>query len=169
MILDGEWIIEFEHGMGAPGRISITGLKSWTKHSDPAVRLFSGTGRYRKTFMLPDGWRRDDQRVILDLGKLWTIGEAWLNGKSLGILWTAPFRVDCTDALRDGPNDLIVEVTNTWHNRLVGDAILPVEKRITRTNVKTSGGQPWVKLEPIDSGLMGPVQLVVRKQVRLDP
>jgi hypothetical protein len=169
MILDGEWIIEFEHGMGAPGRISITGLKSWTKHSDPAVRFFSGTGRYRKTFMLPDGWRRDDQRVILDLGKLWTIGEAWLNGKSLGILWTAPFRVDCTDALRDGPNDLIVEVTNTWHNRLVGDAILPVEKRITRTNVETSGGQPWAKLEPIDSGLMGPVQLVVRKQVRLDP
>jgi hypothetical protein len=57
-------------------------------------------------------------------------------------------------------NELVVEVTNTWYNRLVGDAVLPPEKRITRTNVTTSGGQPWAKLEPLDSGLMGPVRLV---------
>jgi hypothetical protein len=166
--LDGEWAIEFQHGMGAPDRIAIAALRSWTKHPDSAVRFFSGTGRYRKAFRLPDGWR-DSQRVYLDLGKLWTIGEAWLNGKSLGVLWTAPFRADCTDALRDGANELIVEVTNTWYNRLIGDAALPAEKRITRTNVQTSGGQRWAKLEPVESGLMGPVQLIARKAVQIDP
>ena len=29
----------------------------------------------------------------------------------------------------------VVAVTNTWYNRLVGDAALPVDQRITRTNV----------------------------------
>jgi hypothetical protein len=77
--------------------------------------------------------------------------------------------MDCTDALRGGENELIVEVTNTWFNRLVGDAALPPEKRSTRTNVQTSGGQPWVKLEPVDSGLMGPVQLIARKVVQIEP
>ena len=167
--LDGEWIIEFEHGTGAPDHITVAELRSWTKHPDSSVRFFSGTGRYRKTFTLPDGWGRESQRVHLDLGRLWTIGEAWLNGKSLGVLWTPPFRVDCTDALRDGLNELIVEVTNTWYNRLVGDAALPAEKRITRTNVQTSGGQPWAKLEPVESGLMGPVQLIARGERQIDP
>jgi hypothetical protein len=77
--------------------------------------------------------------------------------------------VDCTDALRDGLNELIVEVTNTWYNRLVGDAALPAEKRITRTNVQTSGGQPWAKLEPVESGLMGPVRLIARGERQIDP
>jgi hypothetical protein len=142
---------------------------SWTRHPDPSVRFFSGTGRYRKTFTVPDGWRRENQRADLDLGKLWTIGEVWLNGKSLGIVWTPPFRVDCTDALRDGVNELIVEVTNTWFNRLVGDAALPPEKRGTRTNVQTSGGQPWAKLEPLESGLLGPIRLIARKVVQIEP
>ena len=158
--LDGEWVVEFQQGLGAPERIRIAALKSWTQHPAPAVRFFSGTARYRKAFSIPDGWRRTHQRVRLDLGRLWTIGEAWLNGKSLGILWTAPFRVDCTEALRDGSNELVVEVTNTWYNRLIGDSRLPPEKRITRTNVQTSGGRPWADLEPVESGLMGPVQLI---------
>ena len=104
------------------------------------------------------------QRVILDLGNLWTIGEVWLNGKPLGVLWTAPFQTDCTDALRDGSNELTVEITNTWYNRLVGDATLPADKRLTRTNIPTSGGQPWARLEPLDSGLFGPVRLVAVAQ-----
>jgi hypothetical protein len=165
--LDGEWTIEFEPGLGAPERIVIPGLESWTRNANPAVRFFSGTARYRKTFTLPKGWLGKGRRVDLDLGYLWTIGEAWVNGKPLGILWTAPFRVDCTEALRDGANELVVEVTNTWYNRLVGDAILPAEKRMTRTNITTSGGQPWGKLRPVDSGLLGPVRLIPLSEERI--
>lgn len=61
----------------------------------------------------------------------------------------------------------VVAVTNTWYNRLVGDAALPVDRRITRTEVPTSSGRRWADLKPIDSGLMGPVRLVARQQVRL--
>jgi hypothetical protein len=43
---------------------------------------------------------------------------------------------------------------------LIGDALLPWEERTTRTNVTTSGGRPWGKLEPLESGLFGPVRVV---------
>jgi hypothetical protein len=165
--LDGEWNLEFEKGRGAPERLripSLTSHGSWIRQSDPAVKFFSGTARYRKTFTLPPEWNAGGHRVYLDFGALWTIGEAWLNGKPLGVLWTAPFQADCTSALQNGSNELIVEITNTWYNRLVGDAALPADKRITHTNVGTSGGKPWANLEPLDSGLFGPVRLVAVAQ-----
>jgi hypothetical protein len=157
--LEGPWTVDFEPDRGAPASISFPELTSWTKHTDPGVHYFSGTAKYRKALTVPAGWRTSGARVQLDLGKLWNIGEVWLNGKSLGILWTAPFTIDCTTALRDGENQLTVEVTNTWFNRLIGDA-KKVGKSITRTNVSVSGGKPWASLEPLDSGLFGPVRLV---------
>lgn len=162
--LDGAWSVEFEEGRGGPKRINNFSLGSWTRQADPALRFFSGTAHYRKTFTLPTGWKKSGQRVALDLGNLWTIGEAWLNGSSLGVLWTQPFRVDCTEALREGANELTVAVTNTWFNRLVGDAALPAAERTTRTNIVASGGQPWAKLAPLDSGLFGPVRLIAVAQ-----
>jgi hypothetical protein len=164
LTLEGEWSVQFESGRGAPEDLMLPGLDSWTEHSDPGVRFFSGTARYQKAFTVPPGWKSSGQRAYLDLGRLWTIGEAWLNGKPLGILWTAPFEVDCTEALREGPNELVVEIVNTWHNRLVGDAKLLPEKRITRTNVPASGGKPWAQLEPLESGLFGPVRVVAVAQ-----
>jgi hypothetical protein len=189
--LDGEWSVGFESGRGAPGSVSLPTLTSWTRHSDPGIRFFSGTARYQKTFTVPAGWNadseddrvasafrrkfRDDRvasafrrkfRASLDLGRLWTIGEVWLNGKPLGVVWTDPFEVDCTEALREGPNELVVEVTNTWHNRLVGDAKLPLDERITRSNIAASGGKPWAQLDLLESGLFGPVRLVARRSTR---
>jgi hypothetical protein len=161
--LEGEWSVRFESGRGAPDRLTLPTLASWTEHSDPGVRFFSGTARYQKTFTVPAGWKAADRRAHLDLGRLWTIGEAWLNGKPLGILWTDPFEVDCTEALREGPNDLVVEITNTWHNRLVGDAKRPAGERITRTNVPASSGRPWAQLDLLESGLFGPVRVVARR------
>ena len=167
LALDDNWSVEFEADRGAPQRIELRRLQSWTDHAESGVRFFSGTGRYSKTFTLPTGWRNAADRVALDFGDLWAIGEVWLNKKSLGVIWTAPFRVDCTAALRDASNELVVEVVNNWYNRLIGDARLPEGQRITRTNVTMSGGKRWVDLEPLPSGLLGPVRLIAAKQFRL--
>jgi hypothetical protein len=153
MALDGEWTVSFD---GAP--IALPSLTSWTAHPDQAVKYFSGTATYRKRFTVPAGWIGGG-RTRLDLGRLWAIGEVKLNGKPLGIVWTPPYAVDCTAALREGSNELTVEITNTWFNRLVGDARLPEERRVTRTNTPASGGRPWSALEPVESGLFGPVRL----------
>jgi hypothetical protein len=53
-----------------------------------------------------------------------------VNGKALGILWKAPYRVDATGALKAGANRLEIKVTNEWTNRQIGDRLLPVEKRV---------------------------------------
>jgi hypothetical protein len=150
--LDGSWTVS----LGASS-LTLPSLISWTAHPDPNVKYFSGTATYRRQFPVPAGWR--GSRVRLDLGKLWAIGEVRLNGKSLGVVWTPPYAVDCTSALRDGVNDLEVEITNTWFNRLVGDAKLPPDRRTTRTNTPTSSGKPWSALEPVESGLFGAVRL----------
>jgi beta-galactosidase/beta-glucuronidase len=157
----GEWTVEFEPNRGAPASITMPKLISWTQHADPGVQYFSGTAKYRKHFTLPAGWR--GSRVELDLGRLWTIGEVWVNGKSLGTLWTPPYTADATAALREGENELTVEVTNVWFNRLIGDARGVGPQRITRTNVTVSGSKPWKALEPLDSGLFGPVRLLRTK------
>ncbi len=160
LALDRDWTVDFASPLGAPPRATLAQVGPWTDTPDPARTFFAGAGTYRKTFTLPAGWRAPGRRVELDLGRLWTIGEVTLNGKSLGVLWTPPFRVDCTDALRDGANELAVEVINTWHNRLVGDFRGPVAERKTRTNIAVSQRKPWKDLEPIASGLFGPVRLV---------
>ena len=43
-------------------------------------------------------------------------------------------RVNITKALKSGKNELRIEVSNTWANRLIGDHALPENKRITWTN-----------------------------------
>jgi hypothetical protein len=110
---------------------------------------------------VPPEWRAKAGRVELDLGRLWSIGEVWVNGVSQGVVWAAPFSIDCTAALRDGENEIVVEVIGTWHNRLVGEARGVVPKR-TRTNITTSQRKSWKDLEPIEAGLFGPVRLVPR-------
>jgi hypothetical protein len=148
--VDGPWTLEFP-----AAKLTQPVLASWTQNPDPSIRYFAGTVKYRKTITVPAGWKN----VRLDLGRLWMIAQVRLNGKPLGIVWTPPYVVDVTPALREGPNELEIDVTNTWLNRLIGDAKLPKDQRTTRTNVTTSGGKPFGALDPIDSGLLGPVQL----------
>ncbi|MDP3069801.1 MAG: glycosyl hydrolase [Opitutaceae bacterium] len=159
LALDRDWTIDFASPLGAPARVTQPEVGPWTATGSAEHRYFSGTGTYRKTFTLPAGWRAPGRRIALDLGRLWTIGEVFLNGKSLGVLWTPPFRVDCTEALRNGENELIVEVINPWQNRLVGEARDAIPRR-TRTNILVSQRKPWKDLEPLASGLFGPVRLV---------
>ena len=97
-----------------------------------------------------------------------------LNGRDLGVVWTAPWRVEITGALKSGANELEIEVANLWPNRLIGDATLPQEQRLTVTNVRTyddmaSGTYGCQKCEHaqatgkpaalLPSGLLGPVTL----------
>jgi len=49
-----------------------------------------------------------------------------------------------------------VDVVNFWPNRIIGDTALPLDQRLTRTNIrKLTASTPL-----IESGLFGPVQLL---------
>jgi hypothetical protein len=165
--LDANWTVDFASPASVPDRITLRRVGPWTQSTAPELKYFSNTGIYRRTFSLPAGWRARAKRVELDLGSLWAIGEVQVNGTSLGVVWTHPFRVDCTAALRDGENEIVVSVVGTWHNRLVGEArgALPRWTKTNITNSKRGIGReiqtgPWKNLDPIESGLFGPVRLV---------
>jgi hypothetical protein len=162
----GPWQLTFPEGSGAPESTSFERLISWPEHSEPGVKYFSGTATYHKRFDVPATLLENNQ-LVLDLGEVQNLAEVTLNGNDLGVLWTRPFRVDVSDALRAGKNDLLVKVTNLWPNRLIGDQFLPPEKRIARTNA-----QHFKKDSPLTrSGLLGPVRIraAARKKVTSSP
>jgi hypothetical protein len=153
--VEGPWTVAFDPAWGAPAEIEFPRLIPWTEHPDTGVKYYSGTGTYRKTIHVPADWLGPSQRVFLDLGEVRELAEAFINGQSAGVLWQPPFRVDATEWVRPGGNELKIEVMNLWINRLVGDQSLPPEKRLTRTNIRQ--GEGW-EIQP--AGLLGPVRLL---------
>lgn len=84
-----------------------------------------------------------------------------MNGKSLGIAWKAPYRVDATGTLHPGDNLLQVRVVNLWVNRLIGDQ-QPNAKQYTFT-VRN----PYKANSPlVPSGLIGPVRILREEHVQ---
>lgn len=126
-----DWTVTFPPGSGAPASIKLPELISLHQHPTPGVRYFSGTCLYNLTFpfkrMTED--RKAEVRYFMDLGEVEVIAEVILNGKNLGTLWTRPFLIDITDSLIMGENKLVVNVTNLWPNRLIGDEQEPEQYR----------------------------------------
>ena len=114
----GPWELRFPKECGAPPRVVLDRLISWSEHPRPwGVRYFSGVATYHKSLELPANWFRAGRRTYLDLGRVEVIAKVKLNGRDLGILWKPPFRVDVSGPLRAGPNALEIEVVNLWANR----------------------------------------------------
>jgi hypothetical protein len=151
----GPWEVSFDPNWGGPESVVFEKLDDWSKRPEPGVKYYSGTACYRKTFDLPETLRQGKRRVYLDLGLVTDLAAVRVNGKDLGVVWTAPWRVEITDAVKPAGNQLEIDVVNLWPNRLIGDAGLPPEKRRTVTNVTT-----YKKDSPLlESGLLGPVTL----------
>jgi hypothetical protein len=129
--LAGPWQVSFPPNLGAPAQITLPELVSLHLHADDGVRHFSGTATYHQSFTTPKNANSNRQRYLLDLGQCEVIAEVVVNGRELGTLWSRPYRIDITDALRPGQNELLVRVTNLWPNRLIGDEQLPDEAPYT--------------------------------------
>ena len=82
-----------------------------------------GTATYSNKFEISDL----KSQFTLDLGKVHGLARVTVNGKDLGMLWQSPFSLDINSALKKGENQLEIAVTNTWHNRLVGDEQFPAD------------------------------------------
>jgi hypothetical protein len=125
--LKGPLKIVFPPDLGAPPSVTIPKLVSLHRHSNEGVKYFSGTASYFNKFTVAENEIGADNLLYLDLGQVEVLAEVIVNGKNLGVLWTRPYRVDITNAVRIGENSLEVKVTNGWPNRLIGDEQLPDE------------------------------------------
>ena len=177
LALDDSWEVRFAPGWGAPESIAFDRLVPWDTHEDPDIKYFSGTATYRKKFDLTE--EQAEGLLRLHLGKVGCIARVRLNGEDQGVVWTAPWSIDLTDAAKSGDNVLEIDVANVWQNRLIGDAGLPEDQRRTKTNVILEQGERTRRyrcssVNTIDtltpSGLMGPVRLDFgqQKNVRFD-
>jgi hypothetical protein len=154
----GPWDVTFNEERGGPKRpIRFDSLTSWSDHSDPVIKYYSGKATYKASFTVDHDTA--DKPLAIHLGQVADIGVARLrlNGTDLGVVWWPPRRVDISKAVRSGENALEVEVVNSWRNRLIGDRKLPEAERLTRTNINVT--KDW-KLEP--AGLLGAVTLQTR-------
>ncbi len=170
----GPWTVGFDTKWGGPERITFEKLEDWTMRAEDGIRYYSGIATYRTS--IESKAQNPQSPVFLDLGVVKNVARVRLNGRDLGVVWTAPWRIEVTDALKSGRNELEIEVANLWPNRLIGDATLPKDKRLTVTNVRTydtmaSGTYGCRKCEDrkrsgkpaalLPSGLLGPVTLQV--------
>ncbi len=169
-VLDGAWELFFPGNWGAPPKAIFPELTSWTNSELAGIKYFSGTATYKKTFQYHiKSDSSDKQKMYLDLGNLSKVGEVWLNDQYVGITWSKPYKLDVTNIIKPGDNNLTIEVSNTWSNRLTGDAI--TGKNYTNTNILKTvvankgilpGDQtrvPWAEVPLIESGLLGPVSI----------
>jgi hypothetical protein len=138
--LTGPWTLTFPPKWGAPASVQLTKLTSWTDSAVDGIKYFSGTATYSKTVQAPASWLRPGQHVWIDLGTVRDIAEVKVNGKSAGLVWAPPYRVDVTAALKPGANKLEIEVTNEWTNRIAGDRLLPADQHILSTPAPAFGG-----------------------------
>lgn len=186
--IDGPWTVRFPPRWGAPPAIALNRLASLSEHSIAGVRYFSGVAAYSTAFQVPAGLLQPGYRLTLDLGQVAVSARVRLNGRDLGILWHAPYRVEVTGLLRPGENRLEVEVANLWINRMVGDEHLPEDSRrnpdgtlvewpewLEQDRPSPTGRftftswRLWGKEGPLPaSGLIGPVTLSAHA-VRLVP
>jgi hypothetical protein len=119
--IDGPWELKFPQGWGAPEKVSVKHLSSWTEVSERGIKYFSGTARYAADFDVTPDFFGPVLRIMLDLGTVKNLAEVVLNERNIGTLWHAPFRLDVTDAIKPGVNHIEIQVTNLWPNRLIGD------------------------------------------------
>jgi hypothetical protein len=183
----GPWQLRFPPGLGVPTQVVLDKLASWSEHPDDGVKYFSGSAVYVKTFTAPAEMIAPDCGLYLDLGKVAVIAEVKLNGRSLGVLWKPPFRLQISGAVRPGENELEVKVTNLWVNRIIGDEQLPEDCQRNSDSPSPlrqwpqwlERGEPsptgrftfvpwkcWKKDSPLqESGLLGPVMLQATKRI----
>jgi len=156
MEVTGPWTVRFDTKWGGPESAEFSELVDWTLRPEEGIKHYSGKATYVKEMGLPESVTEDGARLLLDLGELNSLAEVRVNGKDLGVLWTKPFRVDISKAVKAGSNHLEVDIINLWPNRLIGDSKLPKEKRLTTTNVKKFyEGEHSL----LPSGFLGPVRL----------
>lgn len=152
--LPGPWHLRFEAAVGSdPPARQIDTLVDLSQSDESELRHFAGTTVYENTFDWAGG---DGKRVWLTFGRVAALAEVALNGHDCGVMWTAPWKLEITEALRPGRNELSIRVPSTWKNRLVAETRRPEKARQTWTSAP-------IRLQDnqlTSFGLLGPAYLI---------
>ena len=130
-------------------------LYDWSQSADNRIRYYSGPARYETGFELKT---KPNQQVWLSLGKVCDVAHVYVDGTDCGTVWTAPYTVDITHALKDkSEHQLRIVVVNTWANALRGAD----EGKAPFKGIWTNAKYRMSSKELLPAGLLGPVQLKI--------
>jgi len=155
-------------------------LRSWTD-AEP-TRFYSGTATYEKEITLTSAQLAAGQTLSLDFGPGQAVPvqprkngmRAWLdapvrdaavvyvNDQRAGAVWCPPYALDVTKLLKSGANKLRVVVGNTAINFMAGHQ-QPDYQRLNERYGERFQPQDMENLQPLPSGLLGPVRLLTVK------
>ena len=170
--INGPWDVSFDPSWGGPEKVTFEKLEDWTKRPEKGIKYYSGIATYSKTFDLPIS---NQSRLFLSLGEVNCMARVWINGIDLGVVWTAPWQIDITNVVKQGNNQLEIEVANLWSNRLIGDEQLPDDgikegkwpDWLLEEKPRTSGRYTFCTFKfyntnsPLQkSGIIGPVNII---------
>jgi hypothetical protein len=120
------WKVSFDPKWGGPETIIFDKLEDWTTRAEEGIKYYSGTAIYHTDIELNEKTIADKKSdIFIDLGEVNNMARVWVNGKDMGVVWTAPFRLKISDAVVAGENKIDIEVANLWPNRLIGDEQKP--------------------------------------------
>nr|WP_303917335.1 glycosyl hydrolase [Bacteroides intestinalis] len=143
--VEGDWLVYFDEKLGGPGYTKFETLEDWTTNADPRIKYYSGTAVYRKKVTIDVA----NDRIFLQLGNPGFVAHVFINSQDAGIVWCSPWNIEITKYLIDGENDIEIHVSNSLMNRMIYDASLKENERITYAYPMIAS--PDDKLEP--SGL----------------
>ncbi|QGY42775.1 glycoside hydrolase family 2 [Maribellus comscasis] len=150
--MNGPWTVQYDASMRGPEEpVVFNSLQDWTSSSDEKIKYYSGTAIYSSKFNLNE--LPADEQFFIDLGKVSVMAKVTVNGTYVGGVWTPPYQIDISKAIKAGENEVKIEVVNTWVNRLIGDQNLPQNER--KTWCLDNPYKADSKLQ--SSGLLGPV------------
>jgi hypothetical protein len=178
--LNGPWEVSFDPKWGGPAHTVFDELTDWSQNGNEGIKYYSGTAVYHKKFDLD---KTAAGPLYLELGNVKNMARVTLNGKELGIVWTAPWQVDLSGAVQAKNNDLKIEVINLWANRLIGDEKKPYDgvvdgkwpEWLVKGQPRTSGRYTFTSTRQYNanspllvSGLMGPVKITCQLKRKIN-
>ncbi len=174
--VNGPWNVSFDPKWGGPAKVVFDSLVDWTSSTEEGIKYYSGIAAYRTTVQLPEQVIRDKNTdIFLDLGEVNSLARIRVNGKDMGVVWSAPFRISITGAAVSGENQVEIQVVNLWPNRLIGDERKPDDgirngqwpEWLVNGTPRTSGRFTFTTYKHFNrdskllkSGLLGPVKVV---------
>ncbi|WP_316843847.1 glycosyl hydrolase [Pedobacter psychrodurus] len=171
--LNEAWEVNFDPKWGGPKTAVFDSLSDWSKNKVEGIKYYSGIAAYHKTFDFKETHSKEE--IYLDLGKVKNMARVTLNGKAVGVLWAAPWRIDISPFIKQGKNELTIEIANLWPNRLIGDEKKPDDgivgdqwpQWLLNGQPRTSGRFTFTSTKQynadsplFESGLLGPVKII---------
>lgn len=156
ILVNSPWSVQFDTTKrGIKNAVEFKTLTDWSENTNDSIKYYSGEAVYKNTFTVS---LQKDSKYTINFGAVYDLAEVKVNGISCGIIWTKPYSLDITKALKEGINHIEITVANTWANRMMGDEDFGIEKD-EKKKIWTNARYRLPEKKLVKSGLVGNVTI----------